>query len=888
MAKTYKPQTKTSTGMEDMLLDAGSLNGKKDTYFAKASDITVINQKITEIELAKFPNVTIIGQPTIQQGQISNFTVDNYVRFPFIVNFQNRPFIIDFAMTTGSDISSQQNLLDSSFGLAFAVRNSKFVLAVSSTGTNWDFGELVGSHTLLANTSYRVRISWNGSVYSYSYSTDGGQTYTVDATKSFTLSPYPKQIYIGRGADGTHVFKGIIDLNYATLTISDKVVWQGMDDVGLATRMAVDMSNIDEAGVEKIKDIVPKGDTGPQGPEGPQGPKGNDGYTPVKGVDYFDGATGPQGPQGDPGPEGPQGPQGPQGDKGDPGTTSWNGITDKPTNVSAFNNDAGYLTSHQDISGKVNKTGDIMSGALFFTGGGNQPGTSVSKQDDMLALGTETSKIWLFQAGARAGTLDFSAWVGGQDPVYYFPAKGGTFAMLSDIPTDVATFETAYVGSDTANSNGWYKFAEETLSGYGNTSMTLDIIDNYRSGTYGKVNIQIRSDNTSIRFWKIEWLTRSGFDEGDIIGVINGMTYYLYINRKQGQFGKISIRAIQCCGINGDAKKGILLTNTTKEASKPTATMTSNDCPTPISDWSKKVWTTSHPNEWWADFTYQDGYFVSQGKTFDGSTIPLKVAQADNATKVANFVIGDIFNKAQTIAADGSQFASRQMSGELPSGLTDVYNWGTYLSFAQPSARFEMYASHQGTDYDGIWVRTGWNNERKEWKRLVFSAEMDGYFSSYLKGYATESWVNNKGYDNIGTVYKGYGQIGDGNSNFYASVSVVIVKPGLARVDFTGHYTVISSVSTQGLSLTRIATVTGFNKGTFNAQSTGNIQGNWFIVNSKLSDAMGYGTCFENSGNYYKFARYYTAGGSVGGWSSYDLSNTSTTYITGHFYVPYS
>ena len=34
-----------------------------------------------------------------------------------------------------------------------------------------------------------------------------------------------------------------------------------------------------------------------------------------------------------PGPQGPQGPKGPKGDKGDPGTTTWEGITNKPTNL---------------------------------------------------------------------------------------------------------------------------------------------------------------------------------------------------------------------------------------------------------------------------------------------------------------------------------------------------------------------------------------------------------------------------------------------------------------------------------------------------------------------------------------------------------------------------
>ena len=49
---------------------------------------------------------------------------------------------------------------------------------------------------------------------------------------------------------------------------------------------------------------------------------------------------------------------------------SYNDLSNKPTiptvptKVSAFTNDAGYLTEHQDISGKVNKSGDTMTGKL--------------------------------------------------------------------------------------------------------------------------------------------------------------------------------------------------------------------------------------------------------------------------------------------------------------------------------------------------------------------------------------------------------------------------------------------------------------------------------------------------------------------------------------------
>ena len=52
---------------------------------------------------------------------------------------------------------------------------------------------------------------------------------------------------------------------------------------------------------------------------------------------------------------------------------SYNNLTDKPTiptiptNVSAFNNDAGYLTQHQDISGKLD-TNKVKSSYSTTTG----------------------------------------------------------------------------------------------------------------------------------------------------------------------------------------------------------------------------------------------------------------------------------------------------------------------------------------------------------------------------------------------------------------------------------------------------------------------------------------------------------------------------------------
>ena len=45
-------------------------------------------------------------------------------------------------------------------------------------------------------------------------------------------------------------------MNKAQLTVMGNVVWQGMDDAGLATRLATNLNNIDEQGEKRIKEIV--------------------------------------------------------------------------------------------------------------------------------------------------------------------------------------------------------------------------------------------------------------------------------------------------------------------------------------------------------------------------------------------------------------------------------------------------------------------------------------------------------------------------------------------------------------------------------------------------------------------------------------------------------
>lgn len=215
-----------------------------------------IEEAVTDVKLTQTPNVYLHGSPTINMGFASGFSANNYLEFPKVVTFGSSPFEIKFAIQTGrDDLITQQNIIDSNFGMAFAIQNKKFILALSSNGTTWNLGAIYGTYTLTPDTPYFVKISWNGSQYKTAVSTDG-INYTDDITINSTASLYPRQIYIGVGnlfftAD-TNWFRGIINLNESYLYIEDELVWQGMSQ-NFATN---DLSNLTEKGIEIIKDIA--------------------------------------------------------------------------------------------------------------------------------------------------------------------------------------------------------------------------------------------------------------------------------------------------------------------------------------------------------------------------------------------------------------------------------------------------------------------------------------------------------------------------------------------------------------------------------------------------------------------------------------------------------
>lgn len=167
---------------------------------------------------------------------------------------KDRGFEVNVAFTTSTDINVAQNIFGSKYCIALFVQNGQLTLRVGD-GSSWSIVDIVTSLSVKANTSYYIKIAFNKLNYIISCSTDG-TNYEQIGSKVTTIAPSIGQVYLGIGNNQHNPFNGIINLNKTYIKLNNTTIWEGMDDVGLATRLATDLENIDEDGVNKIKEIV--------------------------------------------------------------------------------------------------------------------------------------------------------------------------------------------------------------------------------------------------------------------------------------------------------------------------------------------------------------------------------------------------------------------------------------------------------------------------------------------------------------------------------------------------------------------------------------------------------------------------------------------------------
>ena len=161
------------------------------------------------------------------------------------------------------------------------------------------------------------------------------------------------------GKDGTNGTNGKNGVTF-TPSVSDAGLLSWTNDGGKTNPKSV---NIKGQKGDPGADGAP-GKDGDTGPQGPKGDPGADGKTPVKGTDYFTPADVEEIAQEAAGKVDVSA----QIKAHNESTTAHPDIRAKiPTKTSQLTNDSGYLTQHQDISGKLDKTGNGSNVTAAFT-----------------------------------------------------------------------------------------------------------------------------------------------------------------------------------------------------------------------------------------------------------------------------------------------------------------------------------------------------------------------------------------------------------------------------------------------------------------------------------------------------------------------------------------
>ncbi|NRT32448.1 uncharacterized protein YdcH (DUF465 family) [Clostridium beijerinckii] len=153
------------------------------------------------------------------------------------------------------------------------------------------------------------------------------------------------------------------------------------------------------------------------------------------------------------------------------------------------------------------------------------------------------------------------------------------FDGSEDASITTSSRQIAFIGSDAASSNGWYKVASQTMNGYGNTNIMFAVCSTYGNYYAGILELQMRTDNTSISCRALTWLSKYGFNINHFIIVISGMTWTLYVYRDFGQYGRLAFEILSSSSIGNKQQAWALnfSDNNTKETNDPTATTISSD-----------------------------------------------------------------------------------------------------------------------------------------------------------------------------------------------------------------------------------------------------------------------------------------------------------------------
>lgn len=189
-------------------------------------------------------NINIVGSLTNTAGILSGFSASNYATLPTTFNPENNTWELQIAFKTGSTIQSVEvvPIFDKVdplgwFGLRIDIyQNKMFYFLSDGTYNSHYILNDSGQNTLQANTNYILKLSYDGTTYVGSISSDNGSTFAQDISVTSSYKMYSSTTdatKLGQrtGSEvGTTYYAGgyEIDLNYCYIKIAGATVWQGV------------------------------------------------------------------------------------------------------------------------------------------------------------------------------------------------------------------------------------------------------------------------------------------------------------------------------------------------------------------------------------------------------------------------------------------------------------------------------------------------------------------------------------------------------------------------------------------------------------------------------------------------------------------------------------
>lgn len=186
-------------------------------------------------------NVTEIGSPKVDNGVVSGFSSANYLKITDSFNVSSaKSWEMFYKITTGSNITTGQTICghtgSSNYDpVAITTNTSKhFALTLCGSSSSSFLNAVSGKYTILPNTNYWLRLTFDGSKYVLSYSLNNVD-FIDDVSLESTKKIWTSNLVLGRqqGSDSEYPFLGSIDLNECYIKINGELWWTGMVEGGI-------------------------------------------------------------------------------------------------------------------------------------------------------------------------------------------------------------------------------------------------------------------------------------------------------------------------------------------------------------------------------------------------------------------------------------------------------------------------------------------------------------------------------------------------------------------------------------------------------------------------------------------------------------------------------